>query len=319
MSGDGWRPGPLSPADDDEPDFWTRFGRVEEEPAPRDRPEPSGGWFRRQPGTPPVTDPAAAPGFGTSVPAFRTDSPAERSPATEDVPAVEQTRERPILDPTRQQPVAQTRQQPISPPRSIPDPSQQPLSATRQMPVTPQVVQPSREVEESADEAAATSAFSGSDSAPTTRFEAFPGEDDGTPTATFRAVKPDRGTGRLLSATAVMAAGTIVSRVLGLVRVVLAAYLLGAETRQADILSMATTVPNSLYILFAGGALNTVLVPQIVRAVKNDKDGGEAYTNRIMTAFLLVVAAVTVVLVVAAPVIAWIYSGSGWHSPAVAP
>ncbi|NHB84854.1 hypothetical protein G7085_10250 [Tessaracoccus sp. HDW20] len=36
---------------------------------------------------------------------------------------------------------------------------------------------------------------------------------------------------------------------------------------------LANTVPNSIYILFAGGALNTVLVPQIVRAIKRDPDG----------------------------------------------
>ena len=325
MSGDGWRPGPLSPADDDEPDFWTRFGRPEEGPAPRERPEPSGGWFRRQPDTPPVADPAAAPGFGTSVPAFRTDSPSERPRAAEDVPPVEETRQQPVVDRTRQQPVVdQTRQQPaVDQTRQQPavdQTRQSPVAETRQQPAQASPTPPpTRAVEGNGNGSPARRALSGSDSAPTTTFGALPGDDDGTPTATFRAVRSDRGTGRLLSATAVMAAGTIVSRVLGLVRVVLAAYLLGAETRQADILSMATTVPNSLYILFAGGALNTVLVPQIVRAVKNDRDGGEAYTNRIMTAFLLVVGVVTVLLVIAAPAIAWIYSGSGWHVPAVAP
>jgi len=184
------------------------------------------------------------------------------------------------------------------------------------MPPIP-ILQPSQLSEESVDESAATAVFGPEDAARTAGFNGLSADDDAT--STFRAVKPDRGTGRLLSATAIMGAGTIVSRVLGLVRVVLAAWLLGAATRQADILSMATTVPNSLYILFAGGALNTVLVPQIVRAVKNDKDRGEAYTNRIMTAFLLVVAAVTVILFIGAPVVAWIYSSSSWHVAAVAP
>lgn len=127
------------------------------------------------------------------------------------------------------------------------------------------------------------------------------------------------GTRRMVSAAAVMAAGTIASRALGLVRVMLAAYLLGNNSRQAEIWSLASTVPNSLYILLAGGALNTVLVPQIVRAVKTDADGGEAYTNRIMTAFLVLVGAMSVVLVVAAPGIAWIYSDGAWHAPALAP
>ena len=38
-----------------------------------------------------------------------------------------------------------------------------------------------------------------------------------------------------------------------------------------------------LYILLAGGIFNAVLVPQLVRAMKNDPDGGEAYTNRVIT------------------------------------
>ena len=38
-----------------------------------------------------------------------------------------------------------------------------------------------------------------------------------------------------------------------------------------------------LYILLAGGVFNAVLVPQLVRAMRHDPDGGEAYTNRIIT------------------------------------
>ena len=81
------------------------------------------------------------------------------------------------------------------------------------------------------------------------------------------------------------------------------AFILGNGTRQADMLALATMVPNSLYILFAGGALNTVLVPQIVRAIKNDDDGGEAYTNRIVTAFMLIITAVAVVVTIGAPLV----------------
>lgn len=92
-----------------------------------------------------------------------------------------------------------------------------------------------------------------------------------------------------------MAAGTMISRVLA-VRVMMVAFILGNGTRQADMLNIATMVPNALYILLAGGALNTVLVPQIVRAIKNDDDGGEAYTNRIMTAFMIAVTAVAIII-----------------------
>src|SRR5215210_634428 len=91
-----------------------------------------------------------------------------------------------------------------------------------------------------------------------------------------------RGAARLISASAVMAAGTALSRVMGFFRLMLLVFLFGNATRQAEMFTIANTVPNSMYILLAGGVLNTVLVPQIVRAIRGDGDGGEAYTHRIM-------------------------------------
>src|SRR4051794_10686770 len=99
-----------------------------------------------------------------------------------------------------------------------------------------------------------------------------------------------------------MAAGTAVSRLSGFVRAALLSYALGAQLH-ADIFTVSNTLPNALYILLAGGVFNAVLVPQLVRTMRSDPDGGEAYTNRVVTAagtFLLVV---TVLLVVAAPLI----------------
>jgi len=120
-------------------------------------------------------------------------------------------------------------------------------------------------------------------------------------------------TKKLLSASAFMAAGTMISRVLGVVRVMMVAFILGNGTRQADMLNIATMVPNALYILLAGGALNTVLVPQIVRAIKNDDDGGEAYTNRIMTAFMIAVTAVAIIITAAAPLVTQLYTSADWR------
>ena len=125
-------------------------------------------------------------------------------------------------------------------------------------------------------------------------------------------------TASLISASALMAAGTLLSRVLGFGRLMLLVFLFGNATRQADMFTIANTVPNSMYILLAGGVLNTVLVPQIVRAIKGDPDSGEAYTNRIMTAGLLALAGITAVLTLAAPLVIWLYSSSEWRAPGVA-
>jgi len=101
-------------------------------------------------------------------------------------------------------------------------------------------------------------------------------------------------------ASAVMAAGTLFSRVSGLVRAALLTAALGSGAK-ADVFNVANTIPNMLYILLAGGVFNAVLVPQLVRALKQDDDGGEAYTQRIVTVAALFLGAVTVVLVAAAP------------------
>ena len=127
-----------------------------------------------------------------------------------------------------------------------------------------------------------------------------------------------RQTRRLVSAGVLMASGTALSRVMGFFRLMLLVYLFGNGTRQAEMFTIATTVPNSMYILLAGGVLNTVLVPQIVRAIRSDKDRGEAYTNRIMTAGLIGLGLITLLLTLAVPWIIGLYSAAGWQSPKLA-
>lgn len=99
-----------------------------------------------------------------------------------------------------------------------------------------------------------------------------------------------------------MALGTIVSRITGFARLYLLAFTIGTHL-DADLFSNANTLPNTLYILVAGGIFNVVLVPQMVRAMKRDPDGGEAYVNRVMTLGLLVLAVSTLVLMVAVPLL----------------
>jgi len=108
---------------------------------------------------------------------------------------------------------------------------------------------------------------------------------------------------QLLSAGAVMAAGTVVSRLTGFLRAALILAALG-KSLDADLFTQANTVPNALYILVAGGIFNVVLVPQLVRTMRADPDGGEAYAQRVLTLGLLVLAGATAVLMVAVPLLA---------------
>jgi putative peptidoglycan lipid II flippase len=121
----------------------------------------------------------------------------------------------------------------------------------------------------------------------------------------------------LLSSSAVMAAGTVVSRLSGFVRNALLAAAIGFELH-ADVFNIANTVPNMLYILLAGGLFNAVLVPQLVRAMKNDADGGEAYAQRIVTLAGLFLAGVTAVMVIAAPLLMRLFLGDAYFTPELA-
>ncbi|GAA1477422.1 hypothetical protein GCM10009623_18680 [Nocardioides aestuarii] len=122
---------------------------------------------------------------------------------------------------------------------------------------------------------------------------------------------------KILASSAVMAAGTTVSRLSGFVRSALLVAALGAGLH-ADIFNVANTVPNMLYILLAGGVFNAVLVPQLVRSQKNDPDGGEAYTNRVVTAAAVFLGTVTVLLVIGAPWVMQLFLSNDFDAPELA-
>jgi putative peptidoglycan lipid II flippase len=106
----------------------------------------------------------------------------------------------------------------------------------------------------------------------------------------------------LLKSSAVMAAGTIVSRLTGFLRTLVMAAAIGVGTLN-DSYQVANTLPTMIYVLVGGGALNAVFIPQLVRAMKNDDDGGEAYANRLLTLVVVLLAGVTTVCVLAAPLL----------------
>jgi putative peptidoglycan lipid II flippase len=113
-----------------------------------------------------------------------------------------------------------------------------------------------------------------------------------------------------------MAAGTVVSRVLGFGRTTVLAAAIGTDLL-ATTYNVANTIPNILYILIAGGVLNAVFVPQLVRAMK-DGDGGQGYTDRLLTLAGLVLLGLTVLATVAAPLLIWLYTPGTWSSRDVA-
>ncbi|MFE7035312.1 murein biosynthesis integral membrane protein MurJ [Streptomyces sp. NPDC057621] len=106
----------------------------------------------------------------------------------------------------------------------------------------------------------------------------------------------------LLKSSALMAAGTMVSRLTGFIRSALIVAALGVGLL-GDTFQVAYQLPTMIYILTVGGGLNSVFVPQLVRAMKDDEDGGEAYANRLLTLVIVVLGLLTALAVLAAPLL----------------
>lgn len=111
----------------------------------------------------------------------------------------------------------------------------------------------------------------------------------------------------VLRSGALMAAGSIVSRATGFVRSAVVVAALGTGLL-GDAYAVSNTVPNIIYMLLVGGALNAVFVPELVRAAKEHRDGGAAYTDRLLTACTALLVLLTAVAVLAAPLIVAAYT-----------
>ncbi|MEV4333890.1 murein biosynthesis integral membrane protein MurJ [Streptomyces sp. NPDC049597] len=127
--------------------------------------------------------------------------------------------------------------------------------------------------------------------------------------------KPAGRASGLLKSSAVMAAGTLVSRLTGFVRSLVITAALGAALL-GDTFTVAYTLPTMIYILTVGGGLNSVFVPQLVRAMKNDDDGGEAYANRLLTLVMVALGSIVAIAVFAAPLLIQLMSDTIAGDPA---
>jgi putative peptidoglycan lipid II flippase len=113
----------------------------------------------------------------------------------------------------------------------------------------------------------------------------------------------------VVSASGVMAVGTLVSRVSGMLRTLVQAWALGAVAL-ANAYNNANTLPNVVYNLVLGGILTSVIVPLIVSAKKRESDGGEAYDQRMFTLITAALLGITVLATILASPIVDIYKGS---------
>ena len=114
-------------------------------------------------------------------------------------------------------------------------------------------------------------------------------------------------------ASAVMALGTLLSRATGIFREIAVIAAIGTAVF-ADTYSVGNSMPNVVYVLIVGGSLDAVFVPQIVRHMRSDSDGGRAYIDKLLTATLTLLLALTALAVLAAPLIARLYGSADWSA-----
>jgi hypothetical protein len=85
------------------------------------------------------------------------------------------------------------------------------------------------------------------------------------------AVADDDTTASVTRNSAVMAVGSLASRLTGFVRTVVIGAAIGAKAFSDDY-TLANTLPNMVYELLLGGVLASVVVPLLVRARTRDSD-----------------------------------------------
>jgi len=109
---------------------------------------------------------------------------------------------------------------------------------------------------------------------------------------------------RLVRSSAIVAAGTAVSRLSGFVRVAAIANALGLSA-VAGVYSYSNETPNIVYELLLGGILTATLVPLFVHAFEHDDEDS---TSAIVTVSLVGLAIATLLGIVLAPVIVHLYT-----------
>ena len=111
----------------------------------------------------------------------------------------------------------------------------------------------------------------------------------------------------LVAPSAIMASGTVVSRITGIARDIAMTAALGFFL-VSDAFSLGNSLPTIIYILVIGGALNAVFIPQLVRRMKEDADDGKAYADALVTAVTTILLVMSVIAVIAAPWIVDLYT-----------
>jgi putative peptidoglycan lipid II flippase len=109
---------------------------------------------------------------------------------------------------------------------------------------------------------------------------------------------------RLVKSSAAVAAGTLLSRVTGLLRVAVLAYAVGRASL-ADTYNLANSTPNIVYELILGGVLSATLVPLFVENLERRDDHA---TSALFTVAMTALTVLTAIAMLFAPLIARLFA-----------
>ncbi len=115
-------------------------------------------------------------------------------------------------------------------------------------------------------------------------------------------------TGGAMRSSAVMAVGTMASRITGFVRTIVLAAALGTQLL-GDAYNTANTIPFIINDLLIQGLMASVIIPFLVKRRKSDADGGRATEDRLFTAAVVLLFVVSAVAVASARWLLELYAG----------
>ena len=105
----------------------------------------------------------------------------------------------------------------------------------------------------------------------------------------------------IVRATGTMAIATLFSRITGFLRQMLIGATLGEVVGTA--FGTANQIPNLITEIVLGAVLTSLVVPVLVRAEKEDSDNGRTFVRRLFTLAMSILAVVTILSIVFAPLI----------------
>lgn len=110
-------------------------------------------------------------------------------------------------------------------------------------------------------------------------------------------------------ASAILGAGTLISRITGLIRTIVLVAAIGTIGQAGDAFGVANQLPNNVFTIIQTGILTAVIIPQIVKSASH-ADGGGAYISKLFTLGTVVFLGATALAMLAAPWLVALYGPS---------